>query len=126
MDNGVSLEDLHFGHVDERQIIWVDQTKGKTVDPEKGICLDNWMGMAVLHFDDGKFAVLEIDTDYDDQQIVLRTTRPHPQDLEYLDIVTEEEYDIYLADMKFRQTATEKERRHMVYKRLKKEFEGGE
>ena len=121
----VSLENLHFGHVDEYQIIWVDQTKGKTVDPEKGISVDHWTGQAVIHFDDGKFIVLKIETDYDDHQIGIMRTRPYPQDLKYLDLITEEEYDDYLADKKSYDNATGKKRRLKQYELLKKEFENG-
>lgn len=123
MKDEPTLEDLHFGHLDQRQIIGEDWVDGKRLIPLKALSLDHWMGMAVLHFDDGKFLILEIDTEYEDQRITVRTVRPRAYDLEYLDIITREEYATFLADQKSRETATAEERRRMLYEKLKAEFE---
>ena len=120
----VTLEDLHFGHLDQRQITSADWVDGKRAAPVKALSLDHWMGMAILHFDDGKFIILEIDDNYGEQRITVKMVRPSAQDLTYFDLVTDEEYDTYLADKKSRETATADERRRVLYERLRAEFEG--
>ena len=118
------VRQAHLGHVDDAQIIVEEAIPGKRIKPGQGsIVHDPMYGYLIFQFDDDTWAVWEANA-YGEVTINFRENKLEPASLNYLELITGDEYETFRFDIKSRENDEFKERRYKSYLALKAEFEG--
>ena len=124
MDNREEIQQAHFGHVYDKQIVAKDAVNGKTISIEKGVQFDMMVPAILINFVDGTHAIYKVRTDYDgDVEIEFSEQPLAPMSMVYFNLITNEEYSTYNRDYKSRRDKNLHDRRHNLYLELKEEFE---